>query len=347
MSDTEELKKESTRISAFPDDDTEELKKESSRIFAFPDDARRTGEGKRGLLSTIMVYGKFEDKQKKECFDLGKLILNNQVTNEKIIDQVAKLASFNILFLRLKFNPEIGELVKAIASGNAQFVMDFVKKIQNNWIRFTCLSQISNIFLIMVSSDELNNPDNRKIIFEKFLELFGGYFLLGSVLIIGKDDGISVEKFENVGTRYDNTKTYPPDVNVHDKHFVFSTRGQNLEYDKFTPDEILQAIDFPFPEKLRLRGDLSKLAEKQILVVKTALEEDTKQKMLESEPSSDPTGLSVGGERRTKRHRSKSSHKRNNKKKHRDNKKKHRSIKKKHRSIKKKHRSNKRMSRRR
>jgi hypothetical protein len=226
---------------------------------------------------------KFQDLRKNKCVVLGKRIANKQISNEDIIIQVAELASRYIVRMGPISDPENGKLVNAIANGDAQFVIEYFKKYESNPFPYfdmfpkegaapaplyMRLSQVSDIFLTMMSDDELNTA--RKIIFDKFLELFGGYFLLGADLEMDKNGKIIVNKFENIGTKYYYHNKYPEDVKVHFNEFVFSTFGRNLEYDKFVPLEIREATKYPFPEKLRLQSELSFMAQKQIKVVEEA-----------------------------------------------------------------------------
>ena len=217
---------------------------------------------------------------------------------------------------------------------NKKAVIDYLEAIPlDEGVRIRRCSVISDIFLEMMKNSSLKTESNRKKIFDVFMRLFGGYFLLGAVLYLSKEisELVIVKEFQNIGTRvYDTADTYPPDVTVHN-HFVFSNLKdgkQNLEFDKFTIEEILAAIGKPSAEKITLTYTIATQANQQIEMVRR-LEE-----LKKSDVPVDP--LEAGG-RRTKRQRGKNSRKSRNKKKHRRN----------NRSIKKKHRSNKRISRRR
>jgi hypothetical protein len=244
-----------------------------------------TQQQKDQRFAEALLSIKFQDLRKNKCVVLGKRIANKQISNEDIIIQVAELASRYIVWMGPIYDPENGKLVNAIANGDAQFVIEYFKKYKSNPFPYfnmfpkegaapaplyMRLSQVSDIFLTMMSDDELNEYTARKIIFDKFLELFGGYFLLGADLEMDKNGKIIVDKFENIGTKYDYHNKYPEDVKVHFKEFVFSTFGRNLEYDKFVPLEIREATKYPFPEKLRLQSELSFMAQKQIKVVEEA-----------------------------------------------------------------------------
>ena len=348
-----------------------------------------TQQQKDQRYAEAILSNQFQDLRKNKCVDLGKRIANKQIRNEDIIIQVAELASQYIVWMRPISDPENGKLVEAIANGDAQFVIEYFKKYNSNPFPYfdafpkegaapaplyMRLSQVSDIFLTMMSDDELNEYTARRIIFDKLLELFGGYFLLGADLKMDENGKITVKKFENIGTRYDYHDKYPEDVKVHFKEFVFSTFGRNLEYDKFVPLEIRAAMKSPFPEKLRLQSELLFMAQNQIKVVEEAQSADIEKQQSAREASAAASaarkaaqdereakveaahnafldsdkagnaGLSVIGEKlihvnggRRTRHKQ-SGHKRSDK---RSNK---RSDK---RSNKKKHRSNKRMSRRR
>lgn len=232
---------------------------------------------------------------------------------------------------------ENGELVKAIANGNAQFVIDYLKKYNSNPFSYfkafpkegaapapldMRLSQVSDIFLTMMSDDKLKYAA-RKIIFDKLLELFGGYFLLGADLEMDKHGKITVKKFGNIGTRYDYHEKYPEDVKVHLNAFVYSTFGRNLKYDKFVPLEISAAMKSPFPKNLSLQCELSNMAKKQIEVVEKAQAADIEKQQSVREASaarnaafeaSGNASQSVIGGRRTKRHKKRSGHKRSGRK---------------------------------
>jgi len=244
-----------------------------------------TQQQKDQRFAEALLSIKFQDLRKNKCVVLGKRIANKQISNEDIIIQVDELASRYIVRMGPISDPENGKLVNAIANGDAQFVIEYFKKYESNPFPYfdmfpkkgaapapldMRLSQVSDIFLTMMSDDELNEYTARKIIFDKFLELFGGYFLLGANLEMDKNGKITVEKFENIGTKYDYHNKYPEDVKVHFEEFVFSTFGRNLEYDKFVPLEIREATKYPFPEKLRLQSELSSMAQKQIKVVEEA-----------------------------------------------------------------------------
>ena len=277
-----------------------------TNIFDFKPDSRFSSSEKTGILSAAIVSGKFEDDRKKKCIDLGKQIANKQISNEDIINQVATLASSYIVWIRPIPDPENGDLVKAIANGDAQFVIEYFKKYNSNPFPYfnvrpkegaalaplyVRLSQISDIFLTMMSDVELNEYAARKIIFDKLLELFGGYFLLGAELEMDKNGNgagkpkITVEKFQNIGTRYDYHDKYPEDVKVHFKTFVYSTFGRNLEYDKFVPGEIREAMKSPFPKNLSLQAELSYMAQQQIKVVKEAQAADIEKQQSAREAS--------------------------------------------------------------
>lgn len=317
-----------------------------------------TQEQKDQRFAEALLSIRFEDLRKNKCVVLGKRIANKQISNEDIIIQVAELASRYIVWMGPISDPENGKLVNAIANGDAQFVIEYFKKYNSNPFTYfnmfpkegaapaplyMRLSQVSDIFLTMMSDDELNEHTARKIIFDKFLELFGGYFLLGANLEMDKNGKITVEKFENIGTKYDSHNKYPEDVKVHFKEFVFSTFGRNLEYDKFVPLEIREATKYPFPEKLRLQSELSFMAQKQIKVVEEAQaasaaaseaarkaapqkeREDKVEKAHREFEASEKAGyaghsvigndepVKVNGGRRTRRHK-RSGHKRINKK---------------------------------
>jgi hypothetical protein len=235
---------------------------------------------KRGILAAAIVSGKFEDDRKKKCIDLGKQIANKQISNEDIINQVAELASRYIVWMDPINNPENGNLVKAIANGDSQFVIEYLKKHRDSRNRDIHLSQISDIFLTMMSDDELNEYAARNIIFVKLLELFGGYFIIGADLVLKPDNVLLVEDFVNIGTFYDSHEKYPNDIDIQSYrygrthscslNFVFSKFGNNLKYDKFTPSEFRKATKYPFPEKLRLQFELSKCAQDKIRIVDMA-----------------------------------------------------------------------------
>jgi hypothetical protein len=244
-----------------------------------------TQEQKDQRFAEAILSNKFQDLRKNKCVYLGEQIANKQFDDEKIINEVAALASRYIVWMGPIGDPENGELVKAIANGNAQFVIDYLQKYNSNPFPYfnvfpkegaapapldMRLSQVSDIFLTMMSDDKLNQYAARKIIFDKLLELFGGYFLLGADLEMDKNGKITVEKFENIGTRYDYHEKYPEDVKVHSNEFVFSTFGRNLKYDKFVPLEIRAAMKSPFPKNLSLQSELSVMAQKQIKVVEEA-----------------------------------------------------------------------------
>jgi hypothetical protein len=175
-------------------------------------------------------------------------------------------------------NPENGNLVKAIANGDAQFVIEYLKKHRDSRDRDIHLSQISDIFLTMMSDNELNEYAARNIIFVKLLELFGGYFIIGADLVLKPDNVLLVEDFVNIGTFYHSHEKYPNDIQVYrdgrinrcSLPFVFSTFGDNLKYDKFTPSEFRKAMKQPFPENLRLQSELSKCAQDKIRIVDMA-----------------------------------------------------------------------------
>jgi hypothetical protein len=265
-----------------------------------------TQQQKDQRYAEAILSNQFQDLRKNKCVDLGKRIANKQIRNEDIIIQVAELASQYIVWMRPISDPENGKLVEAIANGDAQFVIEYFKKYNSNPFPYfdafpkegaapaplyMRLSQVSDIFLTMMSDDELNEYAARNIIFVKLLELFGGYFLLGAELEMdknGNDAGkpkITVEKFQNIGTRYDYHDKYPEDVKVHFKTFVYSTFGRNLKYDKFVPGEIREAMKSPFPKNLSLQAELSYLAKQQIEVVKEAQSADIKKQQSAREAS--------------------------------------------------------------
>ena len=249
-----------------------------TNMFNFQNDPRFSSSEKRGILASVHVSGEFEDDRKKKCIDLGKRIANKRISNEDIINQVATLASRYIVWMDPINNPENGNLVKAIANGDAQFVIEYLKKHRDSRNMDIHLSQISDIFLTMMSDVELNEYAARKIIFDKLLELFGGYFIIGADLVLKPDNVLLVEDFVNIGTFYHYQEKYPNDIQVYrdgrihscSLPFVFSKFGDNLKYDKFTPSEFRKATKYPFPEKLRLQSELSKCAQDKIRIVDMA-----------------------------------------------------------------------------
>ena len=255
-----------------------------TNMFDFKTDSRFSSSEKKGILASVFVSGNFEDDRKKKCIDLGKRIANKRISNEDIINQVAELASRYIAWMDPINNPENGNLVKAIANGDAQFVIEYFKKRRDIdkqlWAdqTYVHLSQISDIFLTMMSDDELNEYAARKIIFDKLLELFGGYFIIGPNLVLKPDNALLVKDFVNIGTFYDYQEKYPDDIQVYrdgrilrcSRPFAFSKFGDNLKYDKFTPSEFRKAIKYPFPEKLRLQSELSQCAQDKIRIVDMA-----------------------------------------------------------------------------
>ena len=136
-----------------------------------------TQQQKDQRFAEAILSNKFQDLRKKKCIDLGKRIANKRISNEDIINQVAELASRYIAWMDPINNPENGNLVKAIANGDAQFVIEYFKKRRDIdkqlWAdqTYVHLSQISDIFLTMMSDDELNEYTARKIIFDKFLKM--------------------------------------------------------------------------------------------------------------------------------------------------------------------------------
>lgn len=339
----------------------------------FKSDARFTSAQKDEIFARGLRSNKFEDLRKNKCVDLGKRIANQQVSDEDIINEVAVLASRYVMWIDPIHDPENGELVKAIANGNAQFVIDYLNKYNSNPFEYfnafpqkgaapaplyIRLSQVSDIFLTMMSNDDLSFYNVRIIIFDTFLRLFGGYFLLGADLEMDNTGEITVKRFVNIGTRYDYHEKYPEDVTVHSKEFVFSTFAQNLKYDKFVTVEISKAMKSPFPKNLSLECELSSMAKKQIKVVEEAQAAGIKKERLEFEASqaaneatkkaaqdereakveaarkafeaSEIAGnagvsvignkvIPVNGGRRTRRHK-RSGHKKHSKKQHRSNK---------------------------
>lgn len=268
--------------------------------MSFESDTRFTSGQKEEIFAKALWSGQVEDLRKNKCVDLGKRIANQQVSDEDIINEVAGLASRYIVGMGLIHDPENGELVKAIANGNAQFVIDYLNKYNSNPFQYfnafpqkgaapaplyIRLSQVSDIFLTMMSDDDLSVYSVRAIIFDTFLRLFGGYFLLGADLEMDKTGEITVEKFVNIGTRYDYHEKYPEDVTVHSKDFVFSTFARNLKYDKFVTVEISKAMKSPFPKNLSLQCELSSMAKKQIKVVEEAQAAGIKKERLEFEAS--------------------------------------------------------------
>ena len=95
-----------------------------TNMFDFKPDPRFSSSEKKGIQASVHVSGEFEDYRKKKCIDLGKRIANKRISNEDIINQVAELASRYIVWMDPINNPENGNLVKAIANGNAQFVIE-------------------------------------------------------------------------------------------------------------------------------------------------------------------------------------------------------------------------------
>lgn len=262
-----------------------------TNMFNFPNDPRFSSSEKKGMLASVNVSWNFEDDRKKKCIDLGKLIANNQSSNEDIINQVAELASHYIVWMDPINNPENGNFVKAIANGDAKNVIEYLKKHRDSDIH---RSQISDIFLTMMSDDELNEYAARNIIFVKLLELFGGYFIIGADLVLKPDGVLLVDDFVNIGTFYRSHEKYPDDIQVYrggrisscSLPFVFSKYGDNLKYDKFTPSEFRKATKQPFPEKLRLQSELSKCAQDKIRIVDMADAADTEKRQSAREAAS-------------------------------------------------------------
>ena len=138
----------------------------------------------------------------------------------------------------------------------------------------------------------IQNLDTRAQIVDKFIDLFGGYLVLGAHFIINVRNEVTIDCFDNIGTLQNGFVARPERIHWTDlttfthrnwKWFGYSDHGNQLDKDKLTMSEIATALTKRFPHNPMYTFEQGPIADIQI--------------------SSFTTGnkMEMGGRRRTKR----------------------------------------------
>ena len=249
---------------------------------------------------------------KKEFENLRANIIIGSITDDEIIEFIVSRLGCDQLINKNSFgnpcnNPnsthKYADFVRLIASAPFDEIKvkgalhELCKNECENWDSFYHIFKAMGLYTL--------GPDSRNKIFNKFVTLFGAYLILGAHFYLKTPDSgatfkpfkidLVIEWFDNIGTLQNDTTERVKSVSWTKvvtarkpwlKWFGYSTKGDNMAYDKFTPEEILDALKIRFPKQPNYTFDQSPVADMQIAKVDAA----------------NPEGAWMGGKwRRTKR----------------------------------------------
>jgi hypothetical protein len=181
------------------------------------------------------------------------------------------------------------DLVNVIATG--PFDEAKIKALIIKLCEGDCQNWDSFYYIFKAMGIKILNPDTRAQIVDKFIDLFGGYLVLGAHFIINVRNDVSIDCFDNIGTLQNEFVARPEQIHWTDlttfkhryKWFGYSDHGNQLDKDKLIMSEIATALTKRFPHNPMYTFEQGPIADIQI------------------SSTSRKTSISVGGRRRTKR----------------------------------------------
>lgn len=238
-------------------------------------------------ITPFTLSAHLQSQAVKDLFkDLGDKIANNQITDDKIKETIiSSLGCDKSVNKNTNSKEPCGvepsymytELVKAVSTEDQlndtninKLIYDLCRGGYDNWDSF---------YAIFVEMGTLEQGDRRNLIFNKLLELFGGYLMLGAHfgLSFGSQTP-QIERFDNIGTLQFTFQDRNPNitwtlikVRSNDRMFGYGSNDKELKYNKFTPQEIYKALEFRFPKSPNYnKYVMDSVAKKQLEIVDKA-----------------------------------------------------------------------------
>jgi len=204
-----------------------------------------------------------------------QLLKKNSVGNPCNNPNSSRMYATLVEFITKPFSPESESDIK-------QLIIKLCVNDCANWDSFYHIFKAMGLY-------ELNTPSRFQIV-NKFIDLFGGYLVLGAHFTVNIKNDISIEWFDNIGTLQNDSVERPPKIHwTKLDHRIWKWFGYSNSYsdhDKLTQTEINDALTKWFPHKFDYRFEQGPIATLQISLISKI----------------SPEGMEMGGgKRRTKR----------------------------------------------